>query len=275
LTGIAGFEDKLKKIAEECGAEVKNNETGEKDEFQRLKLEMYLVYDELREGVQARHDLMKKRGNCQETITMRSKNFQKLEKLKSNLSQMQAINKKAMSKRDKKKKEEVSHRIQVIRVLTEMVKEAKELTEGAGTDQDATLQGGPAVSLFGNGLREAGRGDPNTSRNLTPEEQEELDKMRGRDKEIDEQVGVLGGVLERVKVQAEQIGVTAEQQKRQADQIAEAVEKHKNEILRQNKYCKEIQLFEKNTSSCCQITLLILLLCIVGFIMNQMGLTGR
>jgi len=274
LTGIAGFEEKLRLIAEECGEKVNDKQPGEKDEFVRLKLEMHLVYGELREGVQERHDLMKRRGNCQETIQMRQKNWLKMEKMKRNLSQMQALNKKAMSKRDKKKKEEVSIRIQDIRVLTSMVNEAKDLIEGAGTEQDATLGGGQAATLFGGGLREAGRGDPNMNRGLTPEEQEELDKMRTRDKEIDDQVGIIGNIVERMVPIAQQIGITAEQQTKQADAVAEAVEKNTVEILRQNKYCKEIQRFEKNTQCCCQITLMLLLLCVVGFVMNQLGLTG-
>jgi hypothetical protein len=275
ITGIAGFEEKLKLIAEECGEKGLNDkQPGEKDEFTRLKLEMHLVYGELRDGVKERHDLMKKRGNCNETIQMRQKNWQKLEKLKSNLSKMQEINKKQMSKRDKKKKEELSIRIQDIRVLTSMVNDAKDLTEGAGTEQDATLGGGPSATLFGGaGLREAARGD--MSRGLTPEEQEELDKMRTRDKQIDDEVGVIGGIVERMVPLAQQIGITAEQQKKQADAIADQVEKNTQEILRQNKYCKEIQRFEKNTQSCCQIVLMLLLLCVVGFIMNQIGLTGR
>lgn len=277
MTGINGFELKLKEIAEQCGEKLIDKEPGERDEFNRLKGEMHLVYGELREGVQERHQLMKRRGNCQETIQMRQKNWQKFEKLKSNLASMQAINKKAMSKRDKKKKEEVSARIQDIRVLTSMLNEAKELIEGAGTEQDATLGGlggGPSTTLFGSGLREAGRCDPNAGRALTAEEQEELEKMRNRDKQIDDEVGIIGGIVERMKPMAQQIGIEAEKQTKKANVIAEGVEKNTQEILRQNKYCQEIMRFEKNTQCCCQITLMILLLCVVGFIMNQLGLTG-
>lgn len=272
LHGINGYIKRLEAIAEQCGEKKTVKDVEPKDEFIRMKLRMYLLLEEIRNGVHERQALMKRRGVCTETIQKNVENRQKYDELKRTLPQLQQLHKKAMGKRSANrsdKKEELQHRFQDIRVLKKHVDEVHELIEGANVDQDPTLQGsGPAATLMG--LRETARGDIN--RDLTPEEQEELAKMRGKDAEIDKQVGEIGCIVERMVPIAQTIGITAQQQKEQADAITTAVAKNTEEINRQSDKTKELIRYEKNTTCCCQMVLGIIFLCVVGFVFHQLKL---
>jgi hypothetical protein len=273
LHGINGYIKRLEAIAEQCGEKKAGNAEAQqiKDEFTRMKLRMYLLLEEIREGVHERQALMKRRGVCTETIQKNVDNRQKYDELKRTLPQLQQVHKKAMGKRSaERNKEELQNRFRDIRVLKQHVDEVHELIEGGNLEQAPSLPDGPAAALFGNSLRETARGEMN--RNLTDEEKEELAKMRGRDAEIDKQVGEIGMVVERMKPVAEQIGATAKLQKEKADATSAAVDKNTEEIKKQNEFVKEIIKYEKNTQCCCQMVLGIVFLCVIGFVFHQLKL---
>jgi len=267
--GINAYVKKLQVIQEACGKKkVAGQEAEPKDEFVRNKLRMYMLIEDVRDGVRDRQAVIKRRGICHETINKGHENRQKMAELQRSLPQMQQLHKKAMGKRSAaQNKEELAARYQDLRVLKRHVDEVRELIEGTNADMEDV---GTRPELFG--LREAGRGDPDIKRDLTDDEKQALADMRARDEKIDQQAGEIGDVVQRLVPLAEQIGVTAERQKAQADTLTSSVDKNLKEIERQSEFTKELIKYEKSTTQCCQMVLGLLLLCVIGFIFNQIGL---
>lgn len=270
VNGINVHIKRLEAIAEKCG-EKKVTKEEEKDEFIRMRVRMYTLIAEVRDGVHERKAIVNRRGICHETITKGHELRTKVQELHRSLPQLQQVHKKAMGKRNaSQKKEELSARYQDIRILKKHVDEVRDLLEGTNANMEDPISAGQSAQLLG--LREAARGDPNTSRALDAEEEQALANMRARDEQIDKQIGEIGNVVERLGDIAGQIGVTAEQQKAQADALGTAVDKNKEEIMRQTAVTTELIKYEKNTMFCCQMVLGLLLLCIVGFIFHQLKL---
>jgi len=275
IHGISSYIKKVEAIADQCG-EKKAAATAEtKDEFIKTKMHMYMLIEDIRTGVQERSALMKRRGICSETITKGHEHRQKSTELQSQLPKLQQLLKKASKKQkanaNDAKAQENAMRWQDIRVLTAHVKDTRDLVEGQAQDED---MGAPSSQMLGLGLRDAAnaRGDPNTQRPFTEEEQQVLTDMRTRDKQIDQQVGEIGSIVERMVPIAEQIGFTAEKQKQQADVLSTAVDKNREEIDRQSEATKALIKYEKSTTQCCQMVLGLILLCVVGFIFHQIGI---
>lgn len=271
--GISSYIKKLEAIAEQCGESKKVVKEVEKDEFILCKMRMYMLLEDIKSGVKERSELMKRRGICHESITKGHEHRQKLSELQTLLPKLQQLHKKAMGKRSAKKagaQEELQFRYQDIRTLKKHVDEIRDTVESNGANEDST----PSAMMLGLGLRDTAnaRGDPNTQRAFTEEEQDALTEMRARDKQIDSQVGEIGSIVERMVPIAEQIGHTADRQKQQADLITAGVEKNTEEIERQNKATLELIKYEKSTTQCCQMVLGLLLLCVVGFIFHQLKL---
>lgn len=276
VNGIHAYIKRLEAIAESCGEGKKaaKGEVETKDEFILCKMRMYMLIQDIRESVAERSQLMKRRGICHETVTKGHDQRGMMTELQTCMPKLQALHKKAMGKRSAKKEKnepENTARYQDIRILNKHVAEVRDLVEGANTGME-DLQ--PAAELLG--LRDAAtaKGDPNTQRAFTEEEQQALTDMRARDKQIDQQVGEIGYIVERMVPLAEQIGHAADRQKLQADIISGAVEKNTEEIHRQNEATKELIKYEKSTTQCCQMVLGLLLLCVLGFVFHQMGLAG-
>jgi len=274
IHGISSYIKKVEAIADQCG-EKKAAATEVKDEFIKTKMHMYMLIEDIRTGVQERSALMKRRGICSETITKGHEHRQKSTELQSQLPKLQQLLKKASKKQkanaNDAKAQENAMRWQDIRVLTAHVKDTRDLVEGQAQDED---MGAPSSQMLGLGLRDAAnaRGDPNTQRPFTEEEQQVLTDMRTRDKQIDQQVGEIGSIVERMVPIAEQIGFTAEKQKQQADVLSTAVDKNREEIDRQSEATKALIKYEKSTTQCCQMVLGLILLCVVGFIFHQIGI---
>jgi len=275
IHGISSYIKKVEAIADQCGEKKAAAVAETKDEFILTKMRMYMLIEDIRTGVQERSTLMKRRGICSETITKGHEHRQKLTELQSLLPKLQQLHKKATKKQKSNandaKSQENAMRWQDIRVLTAHVKDTRDLVEGQAQDED---MGAPSSQMLGLGLRDAAnaRGDPNTQRPFTEEEQQVLTDMRTRDKQIDQQVGEIGSIVERMVPIAEQIGFTAEKQKQQADVLSTAVDKNREEIDRQSEATKALIKYEKSTTQCCQMVLGLILLCVVGFIFHQIGI---
>mmetsp|Transcript_20394 Transcript_20394/g.52152 ORF Transcript_20394/g.52152 Transcript_20394/m.52152 type:complete len:306 (+) Transcript_20394:48-965(+) len=276
LQGILEYVTRLEKIAEACG-EKPTKDTVEKDEFLRVKQRIYVLLEETREEIHQRSSLLKRRGNCHETITKGHTVRQNLEELKKCLPRLQELHKKAQAKRSAaKQKDELQARYQDIRVLKRHVDEVNELflshSVGADAASAAGAFGAPSANLLG--LRDAARGaNPEDSKRLlTSDEEGALAHMKARDAQLDQQVADVGKVLERLDPLARQIGISAEAQRVKADALTTDVERADKDLQAINKRISEVMKYEKNTNICCQIVLLIVFLCCLGFVFQQLHL---
>jgi len=95
--------------------------------------------------------------------------------------------------------------------------------------------------------------------------------MKKRDGELDQQVGEIGKVIERLDPLAKQIGVTADRQRIRAEGLNTDVSKAEHDLESLNKRVTDIMKYEKNTNFCCQMVLGVSLLCCVGFIFQQVS----
>mmetsp|Transcript_70906 Transcript_70906/g.178760 ORF Transcript_70906/g.178760 Transcript_70906/m.178760 type:complete len:279 (+) Transcript_70906:146-982(+) len=274
LHGIGDYVTRLEKIAEACG-EKPAKEAGEKDEFLRVKQRIYVLLEQTREDIHSRATLLKKRGNCHETITKGHAIRQNLDELKRCLPKLQELHKKAQAKRGAaKQKEELQARYKDIRILKRHVDEVNELFQSHTLGDSAGPDGlAPHASLLG--LRETARTNVNPEdgrRLLTAEEEDALATMKRRDAELDKQVADVGKVIERLDPLARQIGITAESQRLKAEALSTDVERADKDLQAINKRIEEVMKYEKNTNCCCQMVLLIVLLCCVGFVFQQLNL---
>merc|ERR1712187_49408 len=167
--------------------------------------------------------------------------------------------------------DESQERYKVIRLLKRQVDEANELFVSSNAGVDISEMDGahsnPGASLLG--LRHAAR-EEDCTRLLTDEEKAGISRIRERDKELDKEVDEIGKVVDRAGEIAKQIGTTAERQRMKAEVIGTDVEKADTDIKDLNKKVTEVMKYEKNTNFCCQMVLVIVLLCCVGFIFQQM-----
>merc|ERR1712187_94713 len=225
-------------------------------------------------GIRERQTLMKKRGpTCYEAIHKGNQIRKQLEELKGHLPKLQELQKKAQGRwTNKMTDEESQDRYKVIRLLNRQVNEANDLFLSSNSGIDISVmqaEGGtnPTASLLG--LRHAAA-EEDCTRLLTAQEKDGIDKIRQRDKELDKQVEEIGQVVDRAGEIAKQIGFTAERQKLKAENIGTDVEKADKDIQELNKKVKAVMKYEKNTNFCCQMVLVITLLCCVGFIFQQL-----
>jgi len=274
LHGIGDYVTRLEKIAEACG-EKPAKEAVEKDEFLRVKQRIYVLLEQTREDIHSRATLLKKRGNCHETITKGHAIRQNLDELKRCLPKLQELHKKAQGKRGAaKQKEELQARYKDIRVLKRHVDEVNELFQSHSTGDSSGPDGlAPHASLLG--LRDPARAAANCNpedakRLLTSDEEEALSSMKKRDAELDKQVEQVGKVVERLDPLARQIGITAESQRLKAEALSSDVERADKDLQAINKRIGEVMKYEQNTNCCCQMVLLIVLLCCVGFVFQQL-----
>eukprot|EP00931_Biecheleriopsis_adriatica_P028284 TRINITY_DN16888_c0_g1_i1.p1 TRINITY_DN16888_c0_g1~~TRINITY_DN16888_c0_g1_i1.p1 ORF type:complete len:281 (+),score=86.79 TRINITY_DN16888_c0_g1_i1:41-883(+) len=275
LQGIGDFVRRLEKIAEDCG-EKKASEDQPKDEFLRLKQRIYTLLEQARSDITDRQSLLKKRGNCYETIQKGHAVRQALDELKQAMPKLQTLHKKAQNKRGaKSRKEELQARYQDIRVLKRHVDELNELflsgqdVESSYVTPRATLLG--KAPGAGGGLRDSARANPDDARrDLTTDEEDALAAMKRRDAELDKQADEIGLVLNRLDPLARQIGVTADRQRLKAESLHGDVDQCEADLEALNKRVSEVIKYEKNTNCCCQIMLSVALLCCVGFVFQQL-----
>jgi len=274
LHGITEFIKRLERIAEECG-EKPAKEAEPKDEFLRTKQRMYLLLETVRDNVHERQSLIKKRGNCFETIQKGHAIRQHLEELNKAYLRLQELHKRAQGKRNAgARKEEHQARYKDIRILKKHKDEVNELFISCNSGIDASAcamggsAGGPQATLLG--LRGAAHGEEDSRRLLSAEEQDALDSMKRRDAEIDQHVGELGKVVERLDPLAREIGSAADRQRLKAESMGQDVERAEQDMEALNKKITEVMKYEKNTNCCCQMVLLVALLCCVGFVFQQL-----
>lgn len=278
LHGIGDFVKRLERIAEECG-EQPGKQKKEKDEFLRTKQRIYALLEQVREDILNRGTLLRKRGNCYETIQKGHAIRQSLDELKKSLPKLQELHKRAQGKRGAgsgQKKDELQMRYNDIRVLKRHVDEVNELFTSSTTGTDAPgagSSGDPQASLFGlrDAARGGGRGDVDGRRALSAEEEDALSSMKRRDQDLDRQAAEIGRVVERLDPLAREIGSAAERSRLRAEAMTTDVEKAEEDLKQLNKRMAEVMQYEKNTNTCCQLVLGIALLCCVGFVFQQLN----
>lgn len=263
------FVDRLEGIAEQCGHKKSKGE-GEKDEFLRVKNKVYQSLEEVRETIHERTALLRKRGNCNETIQKGVWIRQQVDELKRSLPKLHELHKQSKKRLSKSDPDEHQRRYDVIRNLKQRVDEVQELfiSANVGDQVLSDTATNPQSTLFGKGLRDAGRGD-DSKKLLDQEEQDAIGKMRVRDQEIDKQVGNIGAVLDRLKPMAQNIGTTARQHAEMAGNVGTDVDTANEDLKELNKRVTEIMKYEKNTTFCCQLVLCIAFLCLLGVIFQQ------
>mmetsp|Transcript_48425 Transcript_48425/g.138382 ORF Transcript_48425/g.138382 Transcript_48425/m.138382 type:complete len:282 (-) Transcript_48425:233-1078(-) len=275
LQGIGEFLKRLEKIAEDCGEKpAKGAEP--KDEFLRAKQRMYQLLEEVRDSVHDRQILIKQRGNCYETIQKGNTIRQHLDELNRLYMKLQELHKRGQGKLiGGVRKEEQQARYKDIRVLKKHKDEVHELFLNSNSSIDVSgnssfgTAGGPQATLFG--LRDAARSSEDDSRRLlSADEHEAIAAIRKRDAEVDAQVGELGKVVERLDPLAREIGSAADRQRIKAQAITEEVDNADKDMEALNKKISEVMKYEKNTNCCCQVALLVALLCCVGFVFQQL-----
>lgn len=276
LQGIQTFVRRLEKIAEACGQKPPK-EAESKDEFVRTKQRIYTLLEEVREDIHERQLLLKRRGNCYEAIQKGHTIRQHLDELKHALPKLQELHKRDQGKRNANaRKEEIQARYKDIRILKKHVDEVHELFHNCASGADGPAGAGLAASnaraqLFG--LRDTARcSEEDARRLLSAEEEEALSTMKRRDAELDQQVGDIGQVIERLDPLARQIGVSAERQRQRAEAMTEDVSKAERDMEALSKKITEVMRYEQNTNWCCQLVLGIVLLCCIGFVFQQLGL---
>lgn len=272
LHDIGDYVKRLEKIAEECGEKPPQQVAQEKDEFLRVKRRIYELLESTRELIHDRAKILQKRGNCHETITKGHTIRQNLDELRRCLPKLQELHKKAQGKRNAiRQKEELQARYKDIRVLKRHVDEIDALfAEHSGRTEVPSADGlMPRATLLG---ARAAINDEDARRLLTADEEEALTSMKRRDAELDKQVADVGAVIQRLDPLARQIGMTAEAQKMRAEGIIVDVESADRDLRVINKRITEVMKYEKNTNFCCQMVLLVALLCCVGFVFQQLHL---
>eukprot|EP00439_Symbiodinium_sp_Y106_P054356 s1795_g7.t1 len=156
LHGIGDLVKRLEAIADACG-EQKSKEDLPKDEFLRLKQRVYVLLEQGRNDIHERQKLLSKRGNCTESIRKGHEVRQALDELRASLPKLQALHKKAQSKRGAKaKKEELQARYQDIRVLKRHVDELNELFQRSQNEAHGQ-EIAPSTLGKSLGLRDLGR----------------------------------------------------------------------------------------------------------------------
>mmetsp|Transcript_6261 Transcript_6261/g.16967 ORF Transcript_6261/g.16967 Transcript_6261/m.16967 type:complete len:278 (-) Transcript_6261:110-943(-) len=273
LHGMSELIRRLEAIAEACGEKTQKDAAHEKDEFLRVKRRVYTLLESSRGDIHDREALLKKRGNCFETIQKGHAIRQSLDELRQSMPRLQELHKKAQGKRSAgRKQEELQARYKDIRILKRHVDEVHDLflrsgAEGAGAGSE------PAAQLLG--LRSAAyapASGENSKRGLTDEERSALEHMKRRDEELDKEVAELGLVVERLDPLARQIGISADHMRQRAENMNEDVAQAEKDMQLLNKKITEVMRYEKNTNCCCQMVLGIALLCCVGFVFNQIGI---
>jgi len=263
---------RLEAIADACDEKARKDAAHEKDEFLRVKRRVYTLLESSRSDIHDREALLKKRGNCFETIQKGHSIRQSLDELRQSMPRLQELHKKAQGKRSAgRKQEELQARYKDIRILKRHVDEVHDLflrssVEGASGSE-------PAAQLLG--LRSAAyapASGENSRRTLTDEEKTAFEHMKRRDEELDKEVAELGLVVERLDPLARQIGVSADHMRQRADNMNEDVAQAEKDMQLLNKKITEVMRYEKNTNGCCQMVLCIALLCCVGFVFNQIGI---
>ncbi|CAJ1355219.1 unnamed protein product [Effrenium voratum] len=267
LHGIGDLVKRLEQIAEACDQKPKQDQP--KDEFLRLKQRVYVLLEEARRDIHERQTLLSKRGNCKETIQKGNSVRQALEELRRALPKLQALHKKAQNQRGAKaKREELQARYQDIRILKRHVDELNELFGRASEEACPALLG---KSQDVPQLRDSARASAeDTKRDLTSQEEDALAAMKRRDEDLEQQLHEVGLAVGRLDPLARQIGATAERQRLRAEALTAEVDKTEADMQLLNRRVNEVMRYEKNTSCCCQLCLMVVFLCCVGFIFQQL-----
>lgn len=276
LLGMSQLITTLESIAEQCGEKIEKP-ADPKDEFLRVKAKMYALLSEVRENILERQALLKRRGQCLETIQRGHTVRQQLDGLKKALPQLQALHKKAQGKRNaSKNREELQARYQDIRILKRHVDETSEMFLGtmAGNEEsntnllrDAGMGSSAPPSLFGN-HRAEGAAQPDCGP-LSDEDRGEIDRLRARDAANDKMVDEALDAVERMKAPALQIGQVADHHAKLARDLSADAEKAEADLKHASKRVTDVMRYQKNTNLFCQMILGITLLCCLGFIAQQ------
>jgi len=280
LQGIGELVKRLERIRDACDDKPAPRPEL-KDEFLATKLKVNELLEKVRDDIRERTRLLKKRGNCHETIQRGHSIRQDLDELKKSLPKLTALHKRAQSKSSGKsttKSEELQNRYQIIRNLKRQVDEVHDMFKSCNTGEhapDSVMYGNPRATLLGcdGGLRAAARGNPggDGQRPLAASEESALAAMKQRDREVDTQLDQVGAVIDRLAGIEHEIGATAQRQNAKVQGLNTSVENTEAEIEDLSKNIQEVMKYEKNTNFFCQIILGIALLCCVGFIFQQLS----
>jgi len=270
--GITQYIDRLEKIAEEYGEKV-TKEAEKLDEFEKLKRKMYQTLEEVRDSMRDRQLTLKRQGNCHATIASGHKIRQQLDLLRTSLPKLQELHRKAQGKRNAReaaRKEELKLRIEDMRNLKKCVDEAQELFTNGNVENVSGTGGGsggnvPASSLFGSRSNACDE----QRAEMNGDEEQALEEMQRKDKELDVGLDSIGKVAERLKNVANEIGTVAERHKIKAENLGDDAQKCDEDLRLLNRRMEEVRQYDKNTNFCCQLVLGLTLLCCVGFVFQQ------
>mmetsp|Transcript_51209 Transcript_51209/g.94739 ORF Transcript_51209/g.94739 Transcript_51209/m.94739 type:complete len:258 (+) Transcript_51209:62-835(+) len=241
------------------------------DEFTRVKVRMYEVLQEVRENIRQRQALLMSRGNCMESIQKGHAVRQQMQELNESLTKLQAILRKQgkRSRRDNAEQNEGMYRD--LRQLKKHVDEAQALFEGQleHVHIPELSPDGLRPTLFGNSLRAAAQGE--RDRDLTDEERACLDEMQRRDKELDNDLGKIGLVADRLGQVAVEMGNSAARTKDKVEGINHNVERENHKMEAMNKRIEEVIRYERRAVCGCRTFLVMAVLCVIGVIILQLN----
>lgn len=278
LSGLLLYEERLDKIATQCGENKKKDEAT-LDEFDTTKRKLYDTLVDARKNIISRHTMLKNGSHNRESVELSAKIRRQLEELDTTYPKLQKLlqGKSRGSWRNSNKtvpKEERETRIEDMRLLNRQIKEARDLYERGIAEQMSLDIEAPSdvPSAFGGDLRDAARrGSVEKGKLLDNDEERVIGDIRHRDSQHDQKLDAMGQVLHRLNDVATQIGATAERHSSKADALATDVENADEKLKKLNKRMDEIKKYEKSTNFCCQFMLFIALLACAGFIYQQLG----
>lgn len=278
LHGIGELIKRLEKIRDAC-SDKPPPKPEQQDEFLAVKLRVNELLEKVRDDVRERTALLKRRGNCHETIQKGHSIRQDLDELKKSLPKLTALHKRAQCKNNQKnaaRNEELQNRYQIIRNLKRQIDEAEELfkSSNAGANAPETMMlGNPRVTLLGSdaGLRGTASSKGENRSLMTDHEESTLASWKENDKDLDATLDQVGQVIDRLSGIEHTIGNTADRQNAKAQGMNTSVESTEEEIKAMNKTIAEVMKYERNTNAFCQVILGIALLCCVGFIFQQVS----
>ncbi|CEM05171.1 unnamed protein product [Vitrella brassicaformis CCMP3155] len=278
LHGVDELLKRLERIQEECGSidkAAKDRKDGPKDEFLRLKEDIYSALFEVKEAIRERQVLQKRVGNSFEVIQKGVFITDTLKSLDADFKKIQELYKKQSNQRRKFEETELESRFQALQIMKKQLEEAKTSfkTGGALNREDDIEIKTVLEQRAGLGLSAGGvhiQVDSTGGQPMSPTEDEEraMYRWKHRDAQFDKQVEEIGEGVERLGEIATQINVTADKQTAMAAEIQKTAEKASAELNKMNVKLKKFMEEQKNSNFFCRIILVICLIGCVGFIWN-------
>lgn len=279
LPGLGDVRSKLEHIEKECVGQKADKELQdkEKDEFVRVKAKCYGLLTIVREKIRYRYGIIKERGNNVEAIQLGIKiqgMIKDMEKMLPVLHNVLTKQASATFLRRRLKPEEIEERYKDLAVLKKHVQDCKtsyhgnrELDKEEFEEAWATeAEDGKRQQLFGGGGRiqvdQSGRA-------VQSSEQEVIDKWAAKDKEFDTMLDEISIDIEALGQHAVNIGAAAERQGALIEGVGKKVDTADAGVKDLSSRVKDIIEQDKNSTFCCRVILVVLLMIIAGMIISK------